>query len=322
MGLKEYLVKRSIYLIITIYVIITLNFLIFRIMPGDPVSMLVAEQVIRPEMVEQIKRLYGLDLPLWQQYVLYIRNLFVGNLGFSFQYLKPVVEVIFERLTNTVILMGGATLSSILLGTLMGVISAWRRGRRADIIILFSSLFFRSVPVYWLGILLLMMFSYQLGLFPTAGTMSRPPPTGFIPLTMDYLSHLFLPMVTIMLVLYGTYTLISRNSLLDILTQDYILIAKAKGLSSRAILFKHALRNAMLPLVTTFAISLGYVVGGAVMTETVFSWRGVGRLIFDSVTARDYPILQGAFFIISLTVILANFAADLLYGFLDPRVKY
>jgi len=322
MGFREYLARRTVYTLATVFAVITINFLIFRVMPGDPVSILVAENVIRPEMIQEVRRLYGLDLPLWEQYLLYLRNAVSGSFGFSFQYRRPVMEEILDRLPNTIALMGSATVLAIVIGILVGVVSAWKRGKRADITLLVGSLFFHSVPVYWLGILILMLFAYQLRLFPTAGTLSRPPPTEFIPLITDYLNHLVLPMLTITLVLYGTYALITRNTLIDILTQEYVTIARAKGLSKSEIMFRHAIRNAMLPLITTIAVSLGYIVGGAVMTETVFSWRGVGRMIFDSVTSRDYPMLQGAFFIISFSVILANYVADVLYGVIDPRVKY
>ena len=291
-------------------------------MPGDPTSILIAERIIKPAMVQEIKEKFGLTGPLWLQYILYIKNLLSGYLGYSFTYQRPVLDEIMARLPNTIILMGVSTVFSFIIGVITGLVSGWRRGKKIDLAILTSAMIFYSLPVFWIGLLLLLFFSYYLNLFPAAGTLSRPPPVGFIPLTMDYLYHLVLPALTVTIVLYGSYTLIMRSTLLDVLRQDYIMIAKAKGLSEREVMFKHAMKNAMLPVVTQFAISLGYIVGGAVLTETVFSWQGIGRLIFEAEMARDYPVLQGVFFIITLSVILANYLADILYAYLDPRIRY
>jgi peptide/nickel transport system permease protein len=291
-------------------------------MPGDPVSIMVSERRLKPSVVEEVRAMFGLNLPLWQQYILYIRNLLIGYFGYSFHWKEPVINVIMERMPNTILLMGVSTILSVIIGIVLGVLAAWKRGTKVDVTILTSSLMFYSLPVFWIGMMLLMLFGYYLGIFPIAGTMSRPPPEGFFERILDLLHHMTLPTITLTLISYGEYTLLMRGTLLDVLTQDYIVTARAKGLSERRVLVKHAMRNALLPTVTAVAISLGFIVSGATLTETVFSWNGVGRLIYDAMMMRDYPVLQGAFLIISISVILANYVADIVYGILDPRIRY
>jgi len=325
---RRFIIQRSIYAIITLFVVFTINFFIFRVMPGDPVSIMVSERILKPSVVEEVKERFGLNLPLWQQYILYMKNLLTGYFGYSFHWKEPVINVIMERLPNTIILLGFSTILSVIIGVVLGVIAAWKRGGKIDVTILVSSLIFYSLPAFWIGMLLLMFLGYYpmivwgIDLFPIAGTMSRPPPEGFIERIMDILRHMILPATTLTLISYGEYTLLMRNTLLDVLTQDYIITARAKGLPERRILIRHGMRNALLPTVTTVAISLGFIVSGATLTETVFSWNGVGRLIFDAMMMRDYPVLQGAFVIISVSVVLANYFADIIYGILDPRIRY
>jgi len=319
---RGYIIRRTTYAMITLFLTITINFFIFRVMPGDPVSIMVSERILKPVVVEEVRAMFGLNLPLWQQYILYIRNLLIGYLGYSFHWKEPVINVIMERIPNTILLMGVSTIFSVIIGIVLGVLAAWKRGTKIDVTILTSSLTFYSLPVFWIGMMLLMLFGYYLGMFPIAGTMSRPPPEGFFERILDILHHMTLPAITLTLISYGEYTLLMRGTLLDVLTQDYIVTARAKGLPERRVLVRHAMRNALLPTVTAVAISLGFIVSGATLTETVFSWNGVGRLIYDAMMMRDYPVLQGAFLIISISVILANYVADIVYGILDPRIRY
>lgn len=319
---RGYIIRRTTYAMITLFLTITINFFIFRVMPGDPVSIMVSERILKPVVVEEVRAMFGLNLPLWQQYILYIRNLLIGYLGYSFHWKEPVINVIMERMPNTILLMGVSTIFSVIIGIVLGVLAAWKRGTKIDVTILTSSLTFYSLPVFWIGMMLLMLFGYYLGMFPIAGTMSRPPPEGFFERILDILHHMTLPAITLTLISYGEYTLLMRGTLLDVLTQDYIVTARAKGLPERRVLVRHAMRNALLPTVTAVAISLGFIVSGATLTETVFSWNGVGRLIYDAMMMRDYPVLQGAFLIISISVILANYVADIVYGILDPRIRY
>ena len=235
---------------------------------------------------------------------------------------EPVIQVIGERLFPTLLLVGVSTLVAIIVGVFLGIIAAARQGKKIDI----SSLAFRSftysMPTFWLGIMLVIFFSVTLNLFPTSGMVTA----GMVfnhsfEKALDILMHLFLPTLTLSLVLIGQFVLIMRNSLLEVLTEDYITTAKAKGFSEKLIIKRHALPNAMLPMVTIIAINLGFMIAGAIQIETVFSWPGLGRLMYEALNNRDYPLLQGIFLIVSVCVVLANFMADIIYGYLDPRIK-
>jgi peptide/nickel transport system permease protein len=258
--------------------------------------------------------------PLDTQFFIYVRNLLQGELGFSYHTNRPVAEVLSERLWNTVLLIGVGQILAIILGTGFGIFAAWRARTSIDYAAVGTSLLLWSLPTFWLGILLLFWGSAN-GL-PIAGKAT--PGMSSMPLLQqwgDIARHMFLPTLTYTIVFMGEYTLIMRSSLIDVLSEDYILTAKAKGLSAFQILKDHALKNAMLPLVTVIAINLGFTVAGAIQIESVFSWPGLGSAIFEAVVRRDYPILQGAFLLIAIAVILANFLADLTYSYLDPRVQ-
>jgi len=313
---------RTVYLAITVFAVVSLNFVIFRLMPGDPVSMLIAERILKPEMADEVRRMFGLDKPLWEQYVLYIANLLRGYFGYSFYWRRPVLDIIMERLPNTLVLLGTSTAIAVILGVVLGIVAASRRGGKTDVGIVVTSLTFYAVPVFWIGMILLMVFAVYVPLFPIGGTVSRPPPEDPVLYALDMLWHMALPMICLVLISFGSFTLLMRSSLLEALTEDYIVTARAKGVPERKVLYSHAFRNAVLPIVTAAALSFGYIVGGATLTETVFSWAGVGRLIYEAVIQRDYPVLQGAFFIIAVSVVMANFIADILYAVLDPRIRY
>ncbi len=322
MSFTRWLVRRTVYLMITIFIIASINFVIFRLMPGDPVSMLVAERILKPEMIDEVRRMFGLDKPLWEQYILYIKNLLTGYLGYSFYWRRPVLTIVLERLPNTIMLLGVSTIIAIIIGIVLGIIAASRRGSKVDVTVVTTSLLFYAVPVFWIGMILLLTLAVYIPLFPIGGTMSRPPPEEPLASLLDFLWHMTLPALCLVLIQFGSFALLMRNSLLEALTEDYVVAARAKGLPEKKVLYAHAFRNAVLPIVSAAAISFGFIVGGATLTETVFSWFGVGRLIYEAVLQRDYPVLQGVFFIITLSVVLANFAADILYAVLDPRIKY
>jgi len=228
-----------------------------------------------------------------------------------------------NRLMATLLLAFFAQLFAIFLGVIIGTVSAAFRGKKIDVVALGFALFIYAIPAFWLGIVLVSFFSVRLGSLPLNGMVvagySHPTTWAYI---KDVANHLVLPVFSMGLAICGGYTMIMRGSLLDVLTEDYITTARAKGFKRKDIVMKHALPNAMLPMVTVIAINLGFMIGGAIQTETVFSWPGIGRLVYEALMARDYPILQGAFLIISITVIVANFIADILYGYLDPRIKY
>jgi len=338
MGLREYAIKRGVHSFATFLVVLVVNFFLPRLMPGDPIARFMPGEGATQEVWKKLHRDFGLDQPLWVQFVLYLKNIFQfrplsghlpipipsPNLGVSFFYREtPVLTVLLERLPWTIFLFGTAYALSIVVGVVIGAIAAWRRGSKTDVSILSTSLFLRSMPIFWLAMIMLLVFSYYLDLFPISGAYTPPiPKTITWAFIGDVLWHSALPIITLTLYLMGTPAFLTRNVMVDALTEPYILTAKAKGLKGRTILFKHALRNVMLPIVSYSAILMAFVVGGGVFTETVFGWPGVGREIFLAYLNRDYPVIQGAFFLIGVSVILANFIADIAYGFLDPRVKY
>lgn len=322
MNLK-YFIKKLFQSIITIWIVLTISFILFRAMPGDPVSMFVKSDGMDPKVAKAIIKQYGLHLPLHKQYVVYIKEILAGNFGQSFSFKKPVLDVIGERLPNTIILALAAQIFAILFGIVIGTIAAANRGKRVDVLLLGSALFIYAIPAFWLGIILLSYFGVTLGVVPLFGMITP----GIEHASKwayykDVAHHLILPAVTFGLAITGRYAMIMRGSLLDIFTEDYVTTAKAKGFDRKYIIRKHALPNAMLPMITIIAISLGFVVAGAIQTETVFSWPGVGTLTIKALGMRDYPLLQGVFLIISFCVIAANFIADIVYMYIDPRIKY
>ncbi len=322
MRYSSYVLKRVAISLVTILIIISFNFFLFRILPGDPVRLLFRNPNLTKEQIDALNRKFGLDKPLYEQFLIYVFNSLRGEFGLSFFYRKSVFDILVPRLINSIVLILPATVIAILLGMLFGVLAAWRRGDRVDVSILAVSMGLYSIPTFWLGGMFILLSIYYLHL-PIGGMVTHGiTHQDIFSYLEDLFSHLILPLVTLTLVLYGQFTIIMRNSLIDVLTEDYIQAALAKGLSVSRLLRKHALPNAMLPMISIIAINLGLVVGGAVLTETVFNWPGVGRLIYDAILRRDYPILQGAFYIIAVSVVLANLIADILYGFLDPRVRY
>jgi peptide/nickel transport system permease protein len=252
-----------------------------------------------------------------------------GNLGISFSSTKPVALELAERLPNTILLLGSATIIYTILGIALGVVAVSRRGSKTDLTTVGLGLFTQALPAFFLGILLLLVFGYYLPVatngminFPLAGTISRPPPRDQLGYVLDVLWHLALPLTTLVVINFGGYVLIIRNLMIDALSQDYITTAKAKGLDEQTILYKHGLRSILPPVVTIVGLSLAGVVGGAVITETIFTWFGVGRYLYDAVLGYDYPVMQGTFFFLAVITILANYVVDLIYGLLDPRIKY
>ncbi len=321
-SIGKYFVKRAVFALVTIIVIISFNFFLFRIMPGNPIELLYRSPLLSHQQIQALYQQFGLDKPLWEQFLIYLANTMVGNFGISFYYKQPVSNVLIPALINSLILLVPATILSMLFGIITGIVSAWRRGTKVDFTLLGSALAFYSMPTFWLGSIFILVALY-IGGIPISGmyTLNANYTDPFQRL-IDLLSHLALPLITLTLVLYGQFTIIMRNALIDVFTEDYILTAKAKGADDRRLIRKHALPNAMLPMVSIIAINFGLVVAGAVLTETVFSWPGIGLMIYNAILSRDYPVLQGAFVIVSITVVIANLLADLAYAYLDPRIRY
>jgi ABC-type dipeptide/oligopeptide/nickel transport system permease component len=320
---SDYVVKRLFFALATVFVAVTLNFVLFRAISGDSVSALRCRQCTQEFKAYERQHL-GLDRPLLEQYVLYLRDIAHGNLGNSLRTEQPVAGELWEPLKNTLPMVALGTFFSIVLGIVTGVVSAWRRGTATDKAGLWGSLAFYSMPPQWLGLLVVLFVAGWLGL-PTSGISD--PTLGVLghasgwDVFVDRLRHMVLPALTLGLVLYGEYTLIVRSAMLETLGEDYVLTARAKGLSNWATVWKHGLRNAMLPVITLVALSLGFIIGGSITIEYVFSYPGIGLAIVEAIDQRDYPILQGAFLLLTLSVIFFNLLADLLYFKLDPRVQ-
>jgi len=335
MKRSNYVLSKISFAVMTLIAVVFFNFLLFRILPGDPVKLIIHSPRMTREAQERIRANFGLDKPVWfdlerlkqgdvlgafdTQFTAYVRNLLRGDLGISFSSRQEVAELLSERVWRTVVLILGGEVIAIVLGMTIGLIAAWRRGTRLDTAILLWGLFSWALPTFFLGIILLILAR---GYLPVGG-MATPglSPEDGLTYWLDVAKHLVLPTLTMAIVYTSEYMLIMRSSVVEVLTEDYILTAKAKGLSTFRIMRDHALKNSMLPMVTIIAITFGYTVGGAIQVETVFSWPGLGRLMYEAVQKRDYPVLQGSFLLLAATVILANLLADLLYLVLDPRIK-
>jgi len=326
MGLQTYIIKRTVYSLILIIFVLALNFIIFELMPGDPMMMFAnPSRLQNVKQVEEMRKLWGLDQPLHIKFVTYMKNMLTGQFGISYISGKYVAEGVAERLTNTLLLVGVSTIISIIIGIILGVVAAHHRGKLIDSLLVVSSLTTYSLPTFWMGMIFLLIFHFRLGWFPSVGTSSYSainPPPNILAYISDRLWHLFLPSLTLTLFMYGGYLLLARTTMLETLTEDYIVTARAKGLKERTVLFKHALKNASLPLITNAAISIGFILSGAIITEQVFVYQGLGVWIWKAIEFTDYPVMQCIFFLIALCVIVANFIADLLYGIIDPRIKY
>ena len=293
----------------------------FRVLPSDPARILTRVSRLTPEATQELQKEFGLDRPLASQFTDYLGDTFSGEFGLSYQYTRPVSEVLGDALWPTVLLLGVATIGATLLGTLIGIWGGWRRGSKFEKSSLGFSLVAYSMPEFWLGILLVLLFSVTLDIFPTSfmntiGLEDASWTTRFA----DTLNHLFLPALTLILGLLGEYALIARSSVMEVMNEDYVTTARAKGMREALVLRRHVVPNALLPVVTLSAINLGFILSGAITVETVFSWPGLGQLTYDAINANDYPVLQALFLFFSAAVIFANLAADLLIGVLDPRV--
>jgi peptide/nickel transport system permease protein len=317
-----YLVRKLLQLVLTLLAVVTFNFVLFRVLPGDPLQLYARSGHLTPEAAEQLRRVFGLDKPLVEQFGIYLRGLFHGDLGFSLTFRRPVADIVVQRLANTVLLVGAATVLVVVLGIVLGVISASRRGTRVDSSTVFGSLILWSMPTFWVGLLLVFAFGVWWHFLPVSG-ISTAGAVYSSPLgpPLDVARHLVLPTLTLALVDVGQFVLITRSSLIDVLTEDFITTAKAKGMSRGRVVWRHGVRNAMLPVLTASVLYVGLVVGGAIQVETVFSWPGMGELTYDAVLRRDYPVLEACFLLFAVTVIVANFLSDLVYLWLDPRVR-
>jgi peptide/nickel transport system permease protein len=309
---------------LTIFAIVILNFLLFRMMPGSPERILLRNPNLSQVQLEAVKARWGLDKPLVpDQLVAYLGSTLTGDLGYSLKFQgKPVVDVISDSLWPTVLLIGLGELVAIVVGLTIGAYAGWRRGSVVDRVGTGASLILYSMPYFVIGMPLIIIFAAGLHWFPTSGMTSvGTSGQGFVGQLFDLGRHLVLPLTTVALGLIGSYSIIMRSAILETRSEDYMTTARAKGITDGRMLRSHAFPNALLPMVTIIAINLGYVVAGAITAEVVFNWPGLGSLTVDALGARDYPILQGVFLLLSIAVVVANLIADLVYGLLDPRVR-
>ena len=324
MGAR-YIGRRLLAAVVTIAMIVILNFVLFRMMPGSPERMLFGRNPnVSAEAIEATRARWGLDKPLFpDQFVAYVSSTLQGDLGFSYTGRgRTVSEVLADRLGPTLLLFGLGEIIAIFLGLILGAYSGWKRGGLVDLVGNGVSLILYSTPYFLLGMGLLLLFATGLGWFPTFGMLeSGRTYDGPLDLLVDLGRHLVLPLATTALGLVGQYAILMRSSILETLSEDYITTARAKGLADGRVMRSHAVPNALLPTVSLVAINLGYVVAGAITVEIVFNWPGLGTLTVEALDSLDYPLLQGVFLLLSVTVVLANLAADLVYGWLDPRVR-
>lgn len=316
----RYIAQRFMFAAITIAIAATINFAIFRAAPGDASAQYQSCRQCTAEFRAQVRTELGLDKPLAEQYALYVSDLAGADLGRSFETRRPVSDALLDALLNTLPMLALGLTVGIAVGLLVGVVAAWRRGTAADWLPISGSLLLYSLPIQWVGLVLLFAFS---GTLPTAGVEDpflRFSDPAWWDVLVDRLEHMILPSLTIALVSAGYWALIVRSSMLDALGEDYILTARAKGFSNWAIVRRHALRNSLLPIATLMFLTLGYIVAGSLLVEIVFSYPGLGLAVYEAVQDRDYPMLQGAFLLLAVAIVLANFAADLLYVKLDPRI--
>ena len=319
----DYIIRRFIYTLITIFAVASILFILFRMLPGEA-TMQVISPAMDPAVQERMKEAFGLNEPLWMQYLIYLKNLVTLEWGRSFVSAQEVTDILGYRFWNTVLLMAAGMCMTLVLGISMGIIMAWRRNGPVDVVGTVIGLIFQAAPPFITGLLLLMILSYRLGLFPTGG-MYAPGnrPDGILDLltTADFWHRLVLPTLTVGMYYISTPMLIMRDSMLEVLGSDFIELARAKGLKSRVIMLRHAARNALLGVVTIAGIMVGFAIGGQVVVESLFSWPGMGQLMVESAAQHDYPVAQGTFLMLAILVISLNFLTDVLYSYLDPRIK-
>lgn len=324
-SMRGYFLRKLVYLFITILLIMSFNFFLFRIMPGDPIRLLFPRGAAE-ETLNEWRHLLGLDVPLLEQYINYMIGMFKGDWGVSFKFSQrtPILEIIPPFLLKTIFLSGVGTILAIVLGVIYGREAAWRKGKLFDKIASTVAVIFYSVPTFLFALFYIMLFVFIAPGWPLSGSSS--PESYFSKMNIfeqiiDVAQHAFLPIMSLIIESLAGFALIVRSSLIDVLTEDYILTAEAKGLEGRDVLKKHAMPNALLPVVAVIALNVGWIMGGTVMIEYIFTYKGIGYLTWEAVLGYDFPLLQSVFFLEIVAVLVANFIADIMNFYLDPRVK-
>jgi peptide/nickel transport system permease protein len=330
----RYFLSRIIWLPVVLWAVVTLTFLVLRLAPGDPLDVIAARAIDATEL-ERVRQEWGLDQPLWQQYLTFLGSLLRGDLGIAFSSGVPVTRLLLERIPPTIELAVAAMIISTIIGVGAGIISSTTRSRWLDYTVRSLAVLGLSIPWFWLAIVLIIIFSVWLGWTPVGGRMqagvSYETITGFMlvdtlitgnwPALLSFLRHLALPALAIGLTSAGFVARITRSAMLEVLRADYVRAARAKGLREQTVVLRHALRNALLPVLTLQGLQFGTLLGGAVITEIVFSWPGLGRTLFDAISRRDFPIVQGAVIFIAFVYVIVNLLVDFLYHVVDPRLR-
>ena len=321
--LVSFILKRLFQAIPTILVIITATFVMLHLAPGDPLYAIVGEELTAtPEYMEQMREKLGLNRPLYIQYLDYVWNAIHGDLGFSILKRAPVSQLVMERLLNTLSLALVSTVLSIIIGISLGLFSAQKPYSIRDNIITIFAIIGYALPVFWFGQILISVFALKLGWLPVAGTTTIGSKLTGWELYKDRILHAFMPVMALTISTLAFLVRLTRSTMLNVLGEDYILTARSKGLDETTIILKHGFRNALIPLTTTLTLRLGFIISGALLTETVFAWPGIGRLTYDALYQNDYPLIMGIFIITCSTVVLAVLLADILYAYIDPRIRY
>lgn len=319
--MRNFLMKRLGSGTLAVFCSIVFNFYIMRLAPGDPSTILAGRDNPNPEMIAMIRERYGLDKPIYEQLIMYLKQLLSGDLGYSFTNNRDVIDLIAERVVPTFMIALVGVLISVVIGTLIGVYAARKKGTAVDQFICGISYFFDSTPSFWLGLMLILLFASVLGIFPTSGMENlRAHYTGFKHV-LDVIHHMFLPVLTLVLLNIPYYFRIARSSVLQVMSEDFIMTLRATGMSERRIFNKYVLRNSIIPTITVLGINLAYMITGVSMIEITFSWPGMGRLVLDSISKRDYPVVSGVYVLLSLSVALGMIAVDLIYALVDPRIR-
>jgi len=325
-GLGAYIIRRILLVIPTFFIATVIIFSLIHFAPGDPIKLMFAESghPVSPEIVEQVRKRLALDQPLYVQYLIWIGKMLSGDLGISYgvAFGRPVLSLITERIWVTVALMGAAEAISIVFAVALGVIAAAKQYSVIDNVSSVSALIGYSMPTFWTGLVSIMVFAVWLGVLPSFGIVTHGVELGATERTIDFARHLILPVIVVSFVYTAYLFRLVRSNMLEVLRQDYITTARAKGVGERTVIYKHALRNTLLPTVTFIGLSIGFILSGAVVVETVFSIPGLGSLFIEFALKRDYPALMGLSVMITVMVLLANLCADIAYSLMDPRIRY
>jgi peptide/nickel transport system permease protein len=325
--MREYLIKRIVVSLAVLWIIASLNFVIFQVLSPISPERTVIDPDMTPEVRNALAVLYGLKDPMHIRYLKYTINMFTWNFGISFNSMKPVVQEMATRLPSTVLLLGSAMIGTILLGIPLGILAASRRGSKIDVMAIGGGLLTWGVPTFFIQLVFMLALCYYASavfgfrIFPASGISSRPPPADPLVYMADVAWHLALPIATLIIAGFGSWALYTRSMLLDALTQDYIVTARAKGLTERTVLYRHAFRSTLPPIVTMIALGVPGIISGAMITEWIFTLPGIGRWYLNSMLAADYPVVQAVLFIYAVLMIFANLSADVIYGVLDPRIR-